>query len=141
MVYLTRRITFNAAHKLSVAEWPDERNREVFGRCANVNWHGHNYVLFVTVRAEPHPETGFVMNAKDLARIVEDEVSEQLDHRNLNLDVPWLGGIQPTSENIARAIWGQLATKLAPHAELYRVRLVETENIFVDYYGGGAPLR
>ena len=140
MVYLTRRVTFNAAHKLSVPEWSGERNREVFGRCANVNWHGHNYVLLVTVRAEPHAETGFVMNAKDLKDIVEAEVTEQLDHRNINLDVPWMRGIQPTSENIARAVWGRLAPKLADRAELYRVRLVETENIFVDYYGGGEPM-
>lgn len=135
MVYLTRRITFNAAHKLALPEWSDERNEEVFGKCANVNWHGHNYVLFVTVAGEPDVETGFVMNAKTLKDLVDREVTDQLDHRNLNLDVGWMRGVLPTSENIARAIWGRLAPHIEAPVALYRVRLVETENIFVDYYG------
>lgn len=136
MVYLTRRITFNAAHKLHVPEWSDERNREVFGKCANPNWHGHNYVLFVTVSGEPDPVTGYVINAKALDALVDREVTDHLDHRNVNLDVDWLRGVQPSSENLARAIWDRLAPKLHPPATLHRVRLVETENIFVDYYGG-----
>lgn len=134
MVSLTRRVTFNAAHKLSVAEWSDERNRATFGKCANVNWHGHNYELFVTVRGEPDPLTGFVTDAKRLGDLVKAEIVESLDHANLNLDVPWMQGVQPTSENIAIRIW----ERLAPHVTdctLYRVRLVETENIYVDYYG------
>ena len=146
MVYLTRRVTFNAAHKLYVEAWDEERNAATFGKCANANWHGHNYQLFVTVAGEPDAVTGFVMDAKVLSGLIKTEVTEQLDHRNLNLDVPWLQGSIPTSENIARGIWGRLSPKLATHAaehnptlSLYRVRLTETENIFVDYYGGGAP--
>ena len=135
MVYLTRRVTFNAAHKLALPEWSDERNEAVFGKCANVNWHGHNYVLLVTVAGEPDPETGFVMNAKTLKDLVDREVTDQLDHRNLNLDVPWMRGVLPTSENIARAIWERLEPHIEGAARLVRVRLVETENIFVDYFG------
>lgn len=137
MVHLTRRLTFNAAHKLYVPEWSDERNEAVFGKCANANWHGHNYVLYVTVAGVPDPDTGFVMNAKDLSDIAKREVVDQLDHRNLNLDVEWLKGVQPTSENIAIAIWGRLSPKLTS-CRLHRVRLMETENIFVDYFGPNA---
>ena len=140
MVYLTRRVTFNAAHKLAHPAWTQARNEEVFGRCAYANWHGHNYELFVTVRGVPDADTGFVMDAKALKDLVAAEVTEQLDHRNLNLDVPWLSGVRTTSENIARAIWGRLAPKLTG-CTLYRVRLVETENIFVDYYGDAEPAR
>jgi len=134
MVHLTRRVTFNAAHKLYVEAWSAEKNREVFGKCANANWHGHNYQLFVTVKGDPDPMTGFVMDAKKLGNLIKQEVSEVLDHSNLNLDVPWLAGKQPTSENIAIAIWGRLSPKLHS-CKLHRVRLVETENISVDYYG------
>ena len=134
MVHLTRRVTFNAAHKLYVEEWSPERNREVFGKCANANWHGHNYQLFVTVKGEPDPMTGFVMDAKKLGDLIKSEVSEVLDHSNLNLDIPWLAGRQPTSENLAIAIWARLSPKLTS-CQLHRVRLVETENISVDYYG------
>lgn len=134
MVYLTRRLTFNAAHKLSVKEWSDEQNQATFGKCANANWHGHNYVLYITVAGTPDPTTGYVIDAKTLADIGRAEVTEQLDHRNLNLDVPWLEGIQPTTENLAMAIWGRLSPKLTT-CRLHRVRLMETENIFVDYFG------
>ena len=146
MVYLTRRVTFNAAHKLYVEAWSEERNRATFGKCANANWHGHNYQLFVTVAGEPDGETGFVMDAKVLSDVIAAEVTDALDHRNLNLDVPWLADAIPSSENVARGIWRRLAPPLSEHAaahnptlRLYRVRLTETENIFVDYYGGGAP--
>ncbi len=134
MVSLTRRVTFNAAHRLFIPEWSEERNRDVFGKCANANWHGHNYQLFVTVRGEPDPQTGFVTDAKVLGDLLKRHIVEALDHNNLNLDVPWLRGATPTSENIARGIWGQLEP-LITDCELYRVRLVETENIYVDYYG------
>ena len=134
MVHLTRRVTFNAAHKLAVADWSPERNTETFGKCSNPNWHGHNYTLLVTVKGEPHPVTGFVMDAKQLKDLIEAEVVDHLDHRNLNLDVDWMRGVQPTTENIAVAIWGRLAPKLVG-CQLHRVRLVETENIFADYYG------
>lgn len=142
MVHLTRRATFNAAHRLYRPSWSDERNAAVFGKCANVNWHGHNYVLFVTVCGEPERETGFVMDAKRLADLIESEVTEQLDHRNLNLDVEWLSGRMCTTENIAIGIWGRLSPKLTAHAaehnpslRLHSVRLHETENIYAEYFG------
>lgn len=142
MHYLTRRETFNAAHKLAVADWPEDRNREVFGKCANRNWHGHNYDLRVTVCGHPDPVTGFVMDAKVLSTIVKERVVDVLDHSNLNLDVDWFrDGRQPTTENLTSAIWERLADAVgATGSTLYRVRLYETENIYADYYGpAGRP--
>ena len=146
MVYLTRRATFNAAHKLYVEAWTEAENRVAFGKCANANWHGHNYELFVTVAGRPDPTTGFVVDAKALGTLIRAAAVDELDHANLNLDIPWLDGRQPTTENLAVAIWGRLSPKLDSYvaerglvARLHRVRLVETENIFVDYYGEDAP--
>ena len=139
-VYITRRETFNAAHKLWQPNWSEEKNNEVFGRCANKNWHGHNFVLFVTVCGDPDPETGFVMNLKDLSSIIKQEVTEKLDHKNLNLDVPFLEGVMASTENIAIAIWEILEPKIATYgAELSKIKLVETENNFVEYFGGKHP--
>ncbi len=139
-VYITRRETFNAAHKLWQPTWSDEKNNEVFGRCANKNWHGHNFVLFVTVCGDPDPETGFVMNLKDLSTIIKQEVTEKLDHKNLNLDVPFLEGIMTSTENIVIAIWKILEPRIAEYgAELSKLKLVETENNFVEYFGGKQP--
>jgi len=133
-VYVTRVERFNAAHKLWVDDWSEERNFEEFGKCANHNWHGHNYKLEVTVIGEPHPVKGFVIDAKYLGKIIRDIVVEKLDHKNLNLDVDFLQGIQPTSENLAIKIWDLLL----PHiegCELYSIKLKETENIFIEYRG------
>jgi 6-pyruvoyltetrahydropterin/6-carboxytetrahydropterin synthase len=139
-VYITRRETFNAAHKLWQPNWSEEKNNEVFGRCANKNWHGHNFVLFVTVCGDPDPETGFVMNLKDLSSIIKQEVTEKLDHKNLNLDVPFLEGVMASTENIAIVIWEILEPKIATFgAELSKIKLVETENNFVEYFGGKHP--
>lgn len=139
-VYITRRETFNAAHKLWQPNWTEEKNNEVFGRCANKNWHGHNFVLFVTVCGDPDPETGFVMNLKDLSAIIKQEVTEKLDHKNLNLDVSFLEGIMASTENIAIVIWEILEPKIATYgAELSKIKLVETENNFVEYFGGKHP--
>ena len=136
MHYLTRRETFNAAHKLAIADWPDERNREVFGKCANHNWHGHNYDLRVTVSGTPDPVTGFVMDAKVLSTIVKREVVDKLDHANLNLDTNWFTDVLPTTENLTLRIWEHLEQPIATAGyNLYRVRLYETENIYADYYG------
>lgn len=135
-VYLTRRERFNAAHKLWVEEWTDEKNEEVFGKCANKNWHGHNYKLFVTVKGTPDPVTGMVMDLKDLKKIINEEVIDDLDHRNLDMDVPWMDGRISSAENIAIAIWERLSDKVKGHgAELHQVRLWETENNVIDYYG------
>lgn len=127
-------MTFNAAHKLYVDSWSEEKNRATFGKCSNANWHGHNYQLFVTVKGEPHPDTGFVMDAKKLADILKNAIVDELDHRNLSLDVSWLKGVQPTTENVAIRIWERLEP-LIENCELHCVKLVETENIFVEYYG------
>ena len=137
MLYLTRRETFNAAHKLHVAEWSEEKNRTVFGKCSNRNWHGHNYQLFVTVAGEPDPVTGFVMDAKVLSTIIKEEVVSQVDHSNFNLDVAWMPeGVQPTTENIVRLFWQRLEGRInATNASLYCIRLHETENIYAEYYG------
>ena len=132
MVYLTRRLTFSAAHQLGHGAWSDARNRDTFGACANV--HGHNYQLWVTVRGVPDAETGFVIDAKRLKEIVHEHVVGELDHRNLSTDVAWLAERQPTTENVAMAIW----RRLVPHVEgcaLHCVRLQETENISAEYYG------
>lgn len=137
MVYLTRRETFNAAHKLSRPDWTDERNAEVFGKCANKNWHGHNYVLHVTVAGQPHPETGFVMDAKVLRDIIRQYVTDVVDHANLNMDVEWMDKtVQPTTENLCIAFWGQLVGPIeATGVKLHKIKLAETENIHAEYYG------
>jgi 6-pyruvoyltetrahydropterin/6-carboxytetrahydropterin synthase len=139
-VYITRRETFNAAHKLWQPAWSDEKNQEVFGACSNKNWHGHNFTLYVTVCGDPNPETGFVMSLKNLSAIIKKEVTEKLDHKNLNLDVPFLEGIMASTENIVIAVWGILAPAIALHgAKLVKLKLVETENNFVEYFGGKKP--
>lgn len=137
MLYLTRRETFNAAHKLHVKEWSDAKNLATFGKCSNPNWHGHNYQLFVTVVGEPDPVTGFVMDAKLLSNIMKEEVVDQVDHRNFNVDVAWMpAGLQPTTENIVRTFWERLEDKINAHgARLYAIKLVETENIYAEYFG------
>jgi 6-pyruvoyltetrahydropterin/6-carboxytetrahydropterin synthase len=108
MVYLTRAEHFNAAHKLYNPSWSKEKNDEVFGKCANDNWHGHNYELFVTVKGEPDPDTGFLVDAKKLSIIINEHVVDKLDHRNLNLDVDFMQGKMCSSENLVIEIWNQL---------------------------------
>lgn len=135
MVYLTRRERFNAAHKLWVDKWSKKKNKKVFGKCANANWHGHNYVLYVTVKGKPDAHTGFVMDVKKLSKIINKHVIEKLDHQNLNLDVDFIPkNIQPTTENLVILIWKKLASKIKG-GELHCVKLYETENIYAEYYG------
>ncbi|MCR9290627.1 6-carboxytetrahydropterin synthase [Saprospiraceae bacterium] len=135
MVYITRRERFNAAHKLWVEEWSAEKNIATFGKCSNKNWHGHNYDLFVTVKGRPDPITGFIIDVKQLSKIIKKEVVDKLDHSNLNLDVDFIPkGMQPTTENLVILIWKQLS----PHiqgCQLHCIKLYETENIFAEYYG------
>jgi 6-pyruvoyltetrahydropterin/6-carboxytetrahydropterin synthase len=139
-VYITRRETFNAAHKLWRPEWSDEKNQEVFGKCSNHNWHGHNFQLYITVKGVPHPETGFVMNLKVLSVLIREHIIEALDHKNLNLDVPFLEGIMASTENMAIAIWDILDPLVQQHGgEMAKIKLIETENNFVEYYGGKEP--
>ena len=136
MVYLTRKEHFNAAHKLWNPLWDDARNEEVFGVCANANWHGHNFELYVTVKGTPDPDTGFIINVKELGQIIRQEVTDQLDHRNLNLDVPWLQGVMPSTENLVMKIWHQLAPAVErATCRLHCVKLFETERIYAEYYG------
>ena len=136
MIYLSRRAQFNAAHRLAVPGWSEEQNQAVFGECASPNYHGHNFVLWVTICGEANPETGMLMNIKALSRLIKESVVHQVDHRNLNVDVPFMEGLTPTTENLAKQIWQQLAPQLqGTRAQLYRVRLYETENHFVDYFG------
>jgi len=137
MVYLTRVEHFNAAHKLYNTGWSEEQNKEVFGKCANENWHGHNYELHVTVKGVPDAETGFIYNAKELGDLIKDVIVEKVDHRNLNLDVDFMKGKFTSAENFAMGIWNELK----PHIEqgnrvqLHCVKLVETLKIYVEYFG------
>ena len=134
-VRINRRLHFSAAHRLAHPELSDAENRRVFGDCANPNWHGHNYELEVTVAGPVDPETGYVMDLKDLKELVNGRVVDDLDHRNLNLDVPWLKGVLPTTENIAVRIWERLAPHIPKPAALERVVLWETPRHWVEYAG------
>ena len=136
MVYVTRVEHFNAAHKLYNPNWTKEQNEAAFGPCANENWHGHNYDLFVTVKGEPSPDTGFLYDAKKLSEIINVHVIEKLDHRNLNLDVDFMAGKLCSTENLVIGIWNQLAPHIPAEIKLHCIKLYETPRIFVEYYGG-----
>jgi len=136
MIYLTRKEHFNAAHKLWNPNWSEAKNQEVFGKCANHNWHGHNFDLYVTVKGKPHPETGFVMDLKKMSSLIQDHIIEKLDHKNLNIDVDFMKDKMASTENLAMAIWDILAPKLEqPNCRLHCIKLYETERNFVEYYG------
>ncbi len=136
MMYVTRRERFNAAHRLFRPEWNDEKNLATFGKCSHPNWHGHNYVLYVTVKGNINPETGFVVNLKELSLIINKLVIEKLDHKNLNLDVDFLQGVIMSTENLAMAIWKQLDQPVKQlGVQLHKIRIEETENNSVDYFG------
>lgn len=137
VVKATRRVHFCAAHRLFRDEWSDERNAEVFGACSNANWHGHNYNLFVTVEGPVDPETGFVMDLKALKDVLEERVVHDVDHRNLNLEVDWLDGVIPSTENVAVAIWERIADRLPEGVRLAKVELEETPRNKVEYTGPG----
>jgi 6-pyruvoyltetrahydropterin/6-carboxytetrahydropterin synthase len=135
MVYVTRRMTFSASHRLYNPSFSDEKNEEIFDKCANRHGHGHNYVLEVTVAGVPDPSTGYVIDLKKLKRILNDEVIRRVDHKHLNEDVDFLRGVIPTAENIAVKIWEILEPKIT-EGKLFRIRLHETENNVVEYSGG-----
>ncbi len=135
MVYLTRIEHFNAAHKLFNPNWSREKNDEVFGRCANENWHGHNFELYVTIMGEPDPDTGFIFDAKKLGNLVKEKIIEKLDHRNLNMDVDFMKGKMCSIENLVIGIWNELEPCLPAPARLHCLKLVETSRIYVEYYG------
>ena len=136
MVFITRRERFNAAHKLFREEWSQEQNTAVFGKCANPNWHGHNYELFVTVKGEINPQTGFVVDLKDLRDIINKEVINKIDHSNINLDVDFMKGKLASTEVLAVEIWNQLLPHIEKYGvKLHAIKLYETENNFVEYFG------
>jgi 6-pyruvoyltetrahydropterin/6-carboxytetrahydropterin synthase len=135
MVYITRIEHFNAAHKLYNPAWSREKNDEVFGKCANENWHGHNFELYVTIKGKPDPETGFVFDAKKLSRIIKDHVTEKLDHKNLNVDVDFMRDKLCSIENLVVAIWEQLIPHIPEHIQLHSLKLYETDRIYTEYFG------
>ncbi len=136
MMYITRRERFNAAHRLFREDWSDEKNMEVFGKCSNPNWHGHNYIMYITVKGEVSKETGFVVNLKDLSKIIKTRIIDKIDHKNLNLEVDFMKNRIVSTENIAIAIWEELEEDVRQiGAELFCIKIVETENNFVEYYG------
>jgi 6-pyruvoyltetrahydropterin/6-carboxytetrahydropterin synthase len=134
IVSITRIVRFNAAHRVYNPAWSDEQNARTFGKCNNPNWHGHNYVLEITVEGDVEPTTGFVVNLADVKRIAEREIVDVVDHKNLNLDVPFMQGTIPSTENLVLACWRVLAPAVAP-ARLAKLKLWETENQYVEYDG------
>lgn len=135
MVYITRIEHFNAAHKLYNPNWTKEKNEEVFGKCANENWHGHNFELYVTIKGNPDPETGFVFDVKRLSIIIKEHVIDKLDHKNLNEDVDFMKGKLCSIENLVMAVWDQLQPQIPASIELHSLRLYETPRIFTEYFG------
>lgn len=139
-VTVTRHAHFAAAHRLHRDDWSEEKNLRVFGDCANPNWHGHNYELVVSVRGPVDPETGFVMDLKLLKDVIHTRVVVDVDHRNLNLEVPWLAGVNPSTENLAVAIWDRIVDQLPAGVRLSRVFIQETRNNSVEYLGPQEPV-
>ena len=139
IVRVTRRMHWNSAHRLFRPDWSDERNEAVFGLCANPHGHGHNYEMDVTVAGAIDPETGYVLDLKLLRDLVEEWVVQHLDHRNLNVEVPWLEGVNPTTENLVVAIWNRLSGRMPAGVTLERLVLWETPRNYVEYTGAPAP--
>ncbi len=135
MVYITRIEHFNAAHKLFNPQWSKEKNEDVFGKCANENWHGHNFNLHVTVKGVPSSDTGFVFDAKKLSIIIKEYVTDLLDHKNLNVEVAFLKDKICSIENLVIGIWNQLAPQMPADVALHRLKLYETDKIYVEYFG------
>ena len=136
MVYITRREHFSAAHRLFLPDFSDEQNWEVFGKCSNPNWHGHNYILFVTVRGEVDPLTGLIIHLRHVSKLIEDKILKKVDHKNLNLEVDFLAGKVPTSENVAIGIWNELQDGIRElGGTLHCIRLEQSENNIIEYYG------
>lgn len=134
MMLVTREIHFNAAHRLHNPAKSDDWNRQMYGLCNSPNWHGHNYRLEVTVRGEIDPETGYVIDLGVLKKVLEEEIARHCDHKNLNLDVPFLSGVIPSTENLAVVFWRRLEGKI-PFGKLFAVKLFETERNWVEYRG------
>ncbi|MBN2637512.1 MAG: 6-carboxytetrahydropterin synthase [Bacteroidales bacterium] len=136
MIYITRRERFNAAHRLFRSEFSDEKNMAVFGKCSNPNWHGHNYELFVTLRGEVDPDTGFLVNLKALSKLIKTRIVEKIDHKNINLEVDFMKGRMASTENLAIAIWEELENPIQElGSQLHSVKVYESENNYVEYLG------
>ncbi|NJM16161.1 MAG: 6-carboxytetrahydropterin synthase [Bacteroidales bacterium] len=136
MIFLTRRERFNAAHRMFRSDWDDKKNLEIYGKCSNPNWHGHNYVLYVTVKGNINPQIGYVVNLKALSQVINEQVIDKVDHKNLNIEVGFMQGRVASSENLAMAIWQELEPHVkALGADLHCIKIEETENNFVEYYG------
>jgi 6-pyruvoyltetrahydropterin/6-carboxytetrahydropterin synthase len=138
MIYVSRQEHFNAAHKLYNTKWSAEKNKEVFGPCANENWHGHNFDMIVTVKGTPDPDTGFVVDLKKLSQLIRSEVTDKLDHRNINLDVEFMKDKMASTENIAMEVFKIIDKKLpsiAKNAKLHCIKLYETPRNYVEYFG------
>jgi 6-pyruvoyltetrahydropterin/6-carboxytetrahydropterin synthase len=135
MIYLTRIEHFNAAHKLYNPAWDKEKNEMVFGKCANENWHGHNYELHVTIKGEVNEDTGFLFDVKKLSLVIKEFVLEEIDHKNLNVEVAFLKGKMCSTENLVIGIWNQLKLHLPGDVLLHKIKLYETPRIFVEYFG------
>lgn len=138
MIYISRKEHFNAAHKLYNAKWTKEKNVEIFGSCANENWHGHNFEMIVTVKGLPDPETGFVVDLKKLSNLIRREITDKVDHKNLNLDVPFMKDKLASCENLIYEFWKILepgVQKLGYHCKLHSIKLYETPRNYVEYFG------
>jgi 6-pyruvoyltetrahydropterin/6-carboxytetrahydropterin synthase len=136
MIYLTRRELFSSAHRMYNPNWSDEDNRKVFGACSNPNWHGHNYVLYVTVKGEVDKSTGLVMNINILKKIIKERIIEKIDHKNINTEVEFMKDVIATSENLAIAIWNEMKPYIEKEgAILHCIKIAETENNYVEYWG------
>jgi 6-pyruvoyltetrahydropterin/6-carboxytetrahydropterin synthase len=136
MIFITRRERFCAAHRMFRQDWSDEMNSKVFGKCSNPNWHGHNYILWVTIKGEPSDQHGFVMNISTLKQIIAEKIINKLDHKNINLDVDFMKDKIATTENLAIAIWNELKQAVEKEgAILHSVKIEETENNYIEYYG------
>lgn len=138
MVFVSRHEHFNAAHKLYNPSWTKEKNEEVFGPCANGNWHGHNFEVIVTVKGEPEPETGFVVDLKKLSTLIRKEIIEKVDHKNLNLDVDFMEGKMASTENLVIEFWKIMTSALptiSSNAQLHSIKLYETPRNYVEYFG------
>jgi len=135
MIYITRREVFNAAHRVFKEDWSDEKNLEVFGKCSNPNWHGHNYTLYVTIKGNIQPDLGYVADLKSVSIIIQERIIEKIDHKNINHEVDFMKGRIASTENMAIAIWEELEVPIRKlGAELHCIKLEETENNFVEYY-------
>ena len=136
MIYLTRRERFCAAHRMFRPDWSDEINSRIFGKCSSPNWHGHNYILWVTIKGEPSIEHGFIMNINILKKIILEKVVDKIDHKNINLEVEFMKGKIATTENLAVGIWNELKLPVEKEgAILHCVKIEETENNSIEYYG------